>query len=210
MALAYVMRACGKEWRSLNLPLLSRIPGEKLDVVAQMIERGVNSPPTTSLGRLFDAASALAGVAMRNSYEGQAPMEFEGTAEAGEKAGYPFELVGEDGMLVVDADPVIRALVNDVADGVSAGIISARFHNAVTDFLVRSAAQLAERQNVGTVVLSGGCFQNQLLVEGVSAGVESQGLEVLTHSLVPANDGGIALGQAYVAAARLAAQRNGE
>ncbi len=137
-------------------------------------------------------------------------MEFEGIATEDEAGSYPYELTCTGGMLVVDPDPLIRALIADVAEGVSAGVVSARFHNAVVAFLAESARQLAAEEGLGTVALSGGCFQNQRLVEGVASTLEAAGLEVLTHSLVPANDGGLALGQAWVAAARLPAQRDGE
>jgi len=210
MALAYLVRAFGEDWRSRELPLFEQVPAKKLEVVAQMVERGVNAPPTSSLGRLFDAASALAGVAMRNSYEGQAPMEFEGVAAPDEAGVYPFELLNENGMLVVDADPLVRALVADVTAGEPVDVVSARFHNSVISFLAAAAGELARRQGQGTVVLSGGCFQNRLLIEGVTGMLESEGLEVLSPSLVPANDGGIALGQAWVAAARLFVETNGE
>jgi len=204
MALAYLVRAFGRDFRTLSLPLFQAVPERKVRVVVQMIERGVNCPPTTSLGRLFDAASALAGVALRNSYEGQAPMEFEGIAQEGETGIYPYAIGQENGMLVVDPDPLIRTLVEEVSSGVSAGVVSARFHNAVVAFLAEAGGRVARDAGLGTVVLSGGCFQNQRLVEGVASALEGEGLEVLTHSLVPANDGGIALGQALVAASRLA------
>jgi len=206
MALAYATRALGEDFGGLELPLLESVPKQSLEVVRKMIKQRVNSPLTTSLGRLFDAASALAAVAFRNTYEGQAPMELEGVARDDETGSYPYELTREGGMLVIDPDPLIRALAADVARGVAAGVVSARFHNAVIAFLAEAAGQLAAGLGVETVVLSGGCFQNQRLVEGVAGALEGAGLEVLTHSLVPANDGGLALGQAWVAAARLTAE----
>ncbi len=205
MALAYLMRAVGEEFRSLDLPLFGAVPEREMQVVVQMIERGVHCPSTTGLGRLFDAASALAGVALRNSYEGQAPMEFEGVAEDAETEAYPYEVRHLDGMLTIDPDLLIRALLADVTQGAPVGVVSARFHNAVVAFLAEAGSRLARQAGLGTVVLSGGCFQNQRLVEGLSSALETEGFEVLTHSLVPANDGGIALGQAWVAASRLAA-----
>ena len=209
MALAYLVRAVGEEFRSLDLPLLGAVPEREMKVVLHMIERNVNCPPSAGMGRLFDAASALAGVALRNSYEGQAPMEFEGVGEMAETGTYPYQLLQEDGMLVIDPDPLVCALVADVTQGAPAGVVSARFHNAVAAFLADAGSRLARQAGLGTVVLSGGCFQNQRLVEGLSSALAAEGFQVLTHSLVPANDGGIALGQAWVAASRLADEKNG-
>jgi hydrogenase maturation protein HypF len=209
MALAYLVQAFGDDLSQLDLPVLGVRPKKDMEVVVEMIRRGVNCPATTSLGRLFDAASALASVALENTYEGQAPMEFEGIAEEGERGAYPYELQADEGMLTIDASPLIRALAGDVSVGVQAEVVSARFHNAVSAFLAEAGARLAKEAGVGLVVLSGGCFQNQRLTEGVTSALEARGFEVLTHSLVPANDGGIALGQAWVAANRLAGERQG-
>jgi hydrogenase maturation protein HypF len=134
-------------------------------------------------------------------------MEFEGIAKEGEHGPYPYELHAEADMLVIDVAPLIGALVGDVSVGVPAEVVSARFHNAVSAFLAEAGAELAKEAGVGLVVLSGGCFQNQRLTEGVTSRLEARSFEVLTHSLVPANDGGIALGQAWVAASRLAGER---
>jgi hydrogenase maturation protein HypF len=210
MALAYLVQAFGDDLGDLDLPVLRVRPKREMEVVLEMIRREVNCPATTSLGRLFDAASALAHVALRNTYEGQAPLEFEGIAQEGAcppgagRDAYPYQLQAEAGMLVIDPAPLIRALVADVLAGVPAEVVSARFHNTVVAFLTEAGARVATEAGVGLVALSGGCFQNQLLTEGLAAILETRGFEVLTHSLVPANDGGIALGQAWVAANRLA------
>jgi len=204
MALAYLAQAFGDDLWRLDLPVLGARRKKEMAVVVEMIRRGVNCPPTTSLGRLFDAASALAGVAFENTYEGQAPMEFEGIAQEGENDVYPYELQAEAHMLTIDPAPLIRALVADVTSGIPPEVVSARFHNGVAAFLAEAGARLAGEAGVGLVVLSGGCFQNQRLTEGLTAALEAQGFEVLTHSLVPANDGGIALGQAWVVANRFA------
>jgi len=209
MALAYLVQAFGDDLWRLDLPVLRVRPKKDMRVVLEMIRRGVNCPATTSLGRLFDAASALASVAFENSYEGQAPVEFEGIAAEGEGGAYPYELKAEADMLTVDAAPLIRALAGDVSVGVQPEVVSARFHNSVAGCLAEAGAQLAKEASVGLVVLSGGCFQNQRLTEAVTAALEARDFEVLTHSLVPANDGGIALGQAWVAANRLAGEGHG-
>ncbi len=190
----------------------------ELRVVEAMLRRGVNAPVTTSAGRLFDAVAALVGLRWRSSFEGQAAMELEFAAEPGEplpipgerlaipgRAGetYPFPLQGEggngrldEGPWVADWGPMVRALLEDLHHGVPVGRISLRFHNA----LVGLIGAVAERAGLPEVVLTGGCFQNRYLTQRAAAHLRERGFRVYTHRLVPPNDGGIALGQALVAA----------
>lgn len=158
----------------------------------RMLERGVNSPWTTSVGRLFDAVAAMAGVARENRFEGQAAMMLERAIGglAGDEA-YP--LPGGDWRALIEA------VERDVARGVSAAAIALRFHNALAHWIV----EVAERAGVRDVCLSGGVFQNGYLVERAASLLEARGYRVWTHQRVPANDGGIALGQAVLAAERI-------
>lgn len=163
-------------------------------LLAQMLERNVNCPVTTSVGRLFDAVASLAGVAQENRFEGQAAMLLESRiGSLATDEAYPL-----DGEEVGDWGPLIEAVRADAAARVAPALISARFHNALVRWLVR----VAERAGAGQVVLSGGCFQNSYLVERAAAALEARGLSVYTHQRVPPNDGGIALGQAVLAAWR--------
>jgi hydrogenase maturation protein HypF len=167
-------------------------------VIRRMLERGVNSPLTTSVGRLFDAVACMAGVARVNRFEGQAAMQLErAIGSYVTRDCYP--LSERDG--VADWAPLIEAVTSDVRSGTAADLISARFHNALVGWIVN----VARRTGVGQVALSGGVFQNSYLVERVVAELESNGFRVATHQRVPANDGGIALGQAVIAG--LVAQR---
>jgi hydrogenase maturation protein HypF len=161
-------------------------------VVRKMIERGVNAPLTTSVGRLFDAVASIAGVACENLFEGQAAMLLE-RAIGSEVTGdcYPLDETAGAG----DWAPLIEAVKADVAKATAVGLISARFHNALVRWIVRVARQAGVRQ----VVLSGGVFQNSYLVERSVAQLEAGGFLVATHQRVPPNDGGIALGQAVLA-----------
>lgn len=157
-------------------------------VIGRMLERGLNSPVTTSVGRLFDAVASMAGVAQRNGTEGQAAMLLEsalGTAPSQEA--YP--LPGGDW------EPLVAAVVEDAARGAGAACISARFHNALVNWILETAL----RAGLPDVVLSGGCFLNGYLVERAAAQLERQGFTVHTHHSVPPGDGGIALGQAVLA-----------
>ena len=170
--------------------------------VAQLARTGKSSPVTTSAGRLFDAVSALCGICAAANYEGQAAAEFEGVADTSERAAYP--LTRARGW-VLDPRETVRAAVSDLKTGVAPDLVSARFHNGLGDATAAACAELAERQGIGTVVLSGGVFQNRLLMERTVEGLEARGLRALRPQRLPPNDGGIAYGQVAVAAARTAA-----
>jgi hydrogenase maturation protein HypF len=148
------------------------------------------------MGRLFDAVSALCGIRTVANYEGQAAVELEAAADPAERSAYPLPLLGE-GPLVLDARATVQAVAEDMRRGAPVGLVSARFHNAVA----AATASACERQGITTVVLSGGVFQNRLLVERTSERLESMGLRVLVPRLLSPNDGGISYGQAAVAAA---------
>jgi hydrogenase maturation protein HypF len=154
-------------------------------------------PLTSSAGRLCDAVAALAGVRDRVNYEGQAAIELERRVDQAERGGYPAGL--SDG-LIRGAD-LVRAVVEDLAEGVSAEVVAARFHNGLVDVLARACAAGREETGVGTVALSGGVFQNVVLLRRLTARLRGDGFEVLTHHRVPPNDAGISLGQVAVAAA---------
>lgn len=155
-------------------------------------------PRTSSLGRLFDAAAALCGLPAVISFEGQAAMALEFAADESCEESYPFGLASGDPW-IVDWEPAVRALLADRAAGTPIGRIAARFHNGLADL----AVAIARRWGGRDVVLSGGCFQNALLARRVGERLANAGFRVYAHRLVPPNDGGIALGQAAVAARRL-------
>ncbi|MFD1050722.1 carbamoyltransferase HypF, partial [Kibdelosporangium lantanae] len=157
---------------------------------------GLNSPLTSSAGRLFDAVAALVGVRESVNYEGQAAVELEQLADPLERGSYPARVV--DG--VVHGVDLVRAVELDVRGGVEASRIAGRFHNAVADVIVAACSGFREEHGVGVVALSGGVFQNLLLVARAVESLTNHGFEVLTHHRVPTNDGGISLGQAVVAA----------
>ncbi len=161
-------------------------------VLIRMIESGLNSPLTTSVGRLFDAVASIAGIARENRFEGQAAMLLERAIGSLVTADcYP---LGEKDN-AADWAPLIEAVHADARRGVPVDWISARFHNALVAWILR----VAERAGAGTVVLSGGVFQNGYLAERAAAALEERGFRVATHQRVPANDGGISLGQAVIA-----------
>ena len=169
--------------------------------VVTMARRGINAPLTSSAGRLFDAVAALLGVRDAVNYEGQAAIELEQLADAGEDGSYRAAIETGDVLSVAGA-ALVRAAALDAAAGVGRGRIAARFHNGTSVAIARCCALLRERTGIGTVALSGGVFQNLLLLHSVVGLLESDGFTVLTHSRVPCNDGGISLGQAVIAAAK--------
>jgi hydrogenase maturation protein HypF len=191
-------------WPDLDL---TRYLGAKpLVVLDTMMARGFNSPRSSSCGRLFDAVAAAVGICREQTvYEGQAAIELEAAARPYLEAcgpGYPFALADGDGGLFLDPAPLWRALLADLALGEAAGAMAARFHLGLAGALAAAAAALAGRQGVAVCALSGGVFQNRTLFESLSVRLRASGLTVLAHRQVPANDGGISLGQAVVAAAR--------
>jgi hydrogenase maturation protein HypF len=193
-------------------PLEARILPLEWRTVQRMLERRLNSPLTSSMGRLFDAIAALAGVRDRVSYEGQAAMELEWLAEeVPPDRTYPFAFGSPrqgqtpEAPLVVDTRPLIRAVTAEAANGAPAARIARRFHSTLVDLIAEVCYRLRQTTGLNVVVLSGGVFLNVLLTREVSARLRGDGFRVHRHRLVPPNDGGLSLGQLAIAAARLIA-----
>ncbi len=172
------------------------------DAVLAMARRGINSPLTSSAGRLFDAAAALLGVRDAVNYEGQAAIELEQLADVRERRSYPATISERDGALRVCGSDLVRAVADDLAAGAERPAIAARFHCGVAAAIIAACVRLREQTGLAVVALSGGVFQNLLLTDQVVVGLERARFRVLLHGRVPCNDGGISLGQAAVAAAR--------
>jgi len=202
MAVSHLVSALGEEALELPLPLWSMLEPGELALVRRLMASGVNSPLTSSCGRLFDAISALVGARGLVNYEGQAAIELEMLAAEGVDDAYDWRVLRRSPM-VIDPAPLLRGIVADLLAGVDVGVISARFHNTVAAIVADVCRAARQKTGVDRVALSGGCFQNVYLLGRTIDALEREGFEVLTHHLVPANDGGIALGQAVVANARL-------
>ena len=156
------------------------------------------------MGRLFDAVAALCGLRAAVSYEGQAAVELEAACDPHERGHYPITLADDGNALVLDPREMLHALLADVARGAGAGVVASRFHSAIALATVEAARRAAGAAGIETVALSGGVFQNKRLLESIGAGLRAAGLRVLVPERLPVNDGGLASGQANVAAARLA------
>jgi hydrogenase maturation protein HypF len=206
MAVAHLLDAgCSLE------PLCDRVNPPSLSTVSQMISRRFQSPLTSSMGRLFDAVAAIAGVRESVSFEGQAAIELERAAEEYfEHKGYSFTLgPGEwnnsaSTPLVIDPRPVIRSVVADLKRGEPPGRIARRFHLAVASMIETVCGILRQQSGISTVALSGGTFLNALLASDASQRLTRAGFRVLRHSRVPPGDGGLCLGQLAIAAAATA------
>jgi len=199
MALAHLW-AAGLDWHD-DLPPVRACPDDERRVLRQQFDSGFGCVPTSSMGRLFDAVSALAGVRQTVAYEAQAAIELEGMARNCDcgAVGYAFGIDDSTSPVIIDSAPVLAAVVDDALAGVGAAIIGARFHRAVADMVVELAA--LQDTDGAPIALSGGVFQNALLLRLVCAGLHARGLCFITHRHVPPNDGGIALGQLLVGTA---------
>jgi hydrogenase maturation protein HypF len=199
MALAHAIDAGRESGR-----FMERISPSAVRVARQLVATRFNSPPTSSVGRLFDAVAALAGVRQKVDFEGQAAMELEWHADASETVGsYPFEMssTAEPAPVVIDTRPLIAAVCDDVEHGDPPEVIARRFHTTLVQIVVEVCEQLRASTQVEAVALSGGVFMNVLLMEEVISRLTDQGLRVYRHHRVPPNDGGLSLGQLAIAAA---------
>ncbi|GAA2900169.1 carbamoyltransferase HypF [Streptosporangium fragile] len=176
--------------------------GTRWDAVLAVAGSGVNSPPTSSAGRLFDAVASILGLRDTVAYEGQAAIVLEQRADPAEKAAYPARLLDDGTLVTIQVGDLIRAVAEDARRGEDPAAVSARFHNGFAVATAAACVRIREATGVGTAALSGGVFQNRLLLGGLVGALRFHGFRVLTHRRVPPNDGGVSLGQAAVAAAR--------
>lgn len=202
MALSYLYTAYGDSLFRLELPFMEEISASDRKLFLAMLERRINSPLSSSCGRLFDGVAALIGLRSRVTYEGQAAIELEALAEQGRaKEPYPFVLREGEGVMV-DFAPMIRALVDDVANGADRAEMAGKFHGTIASAVAEVCGRIRVNTGVDRVALSGGVFQNKLLSERVHDLLAGSGFKVFVQRLVPPNDGGLALGQAIIAGRR--------
>ncbi len=197
--------AFGENWRDLiaGTPPASALADKPLDLLASMMARGVNAPLTSSAGRLFDAAAAALGISFeQQDFEGQAAMALEAlaTPHIATAGAYPTAVEPRGSAHCLMWEPLWQALFDDLRAGVDHGVIAARFHNGLIDAVTGLAETLANETNITRVALSGGVMQNRLLLTGLHAQLGTAGFEILIQRDAPANDGGLALGQAAIAA----------
>ncbi|HAW60138.1 MAG TPA: carbamoyltransferase HypF, partial [Actinobacteria bacterium] len=204
MAFSYLYSLFGEDYEKLKIDFVGSLRKDEVKIMKNQLDKNLNSPITSSCGRLFDAVSALLGVRSVIDYEGQAAVELEMMADQDVKECYPFEIQDSrlptpDSPLVIDTEAIVRGVVKDLEKGTSSSVISAKFHNSVVNFSTEICERLREEEKLNRVALSGGVFQNLYLLTKLTRKLREAGFDVLTHKKVPANDGGISLGQAVIA-----------
>ncbi len=205
MAISYLIDAFGEDFRNLGVPLTALGDDRRCDVIRRMVRAGVNAPLTSSLGRLFDGVAAMAGLGERVSFEGQAAMTLEMVADMDGNEIYDFTWERGDGspsVFRIPPAPIVRGVVDDLAAGVPPSLVSGRFHRTLIRCFADLCGEIRRETGIDRVAMSGGAFQNAILLTGLISALEARGLTPITHCQVPANDGGISLGQAVVAGVR--------
>ena len=202
MAVAYLWATFGKEIFQEELPLSQKWDRGQIEVLVQMMQRGLNSPLTSSCGRLFDGVAALAGLRDHIAYEGQAAIELEQWMEATTDR-YQYEFREEGEKLLLSPTAIFRQVYEDAVSGVKPPLISGKFHQTLVEMFAEVSLSLCKLHGLNRVVCSGGVFQNVFLLENLEERLAGSGLEVYTPELVPANDACISLGQAVIGAMSL-------
>jgi hydrogenase maturation protein HypF len=205
MAASWLSHAMDDELPPIPNGLRDQVTASEWEAVCGIVQTGAGSPVTTSAGRLFDAVSALCGIRAKVTYEGQAAAELEGAADPGESGAYEVTVEGEgEAPIVLDPRSAILEMLSDLDAGVTVETVAARFHRALASAAAGAAERACGARGLDTVILSGGVFQNRLLLERARESLDAAGLRTLVPVALPPNDGGISYGQVAVAAARLA------
>ena len=199
MAVSYLYSLFGEAFIKWELPFLNNIDSFEVDLIRKQLEKKINSPLTSSCGRLFDAVSALTGIRGRIDYEAQAAIELEMLADENETGSYPFAIIEKNSIYIVYLKEMFSAIIDDINKRSASTVIAMKFHNTMAQMVKQMCQRLARRTGIKQVALSGGVYQNRLLLRLTAEVLEASGFKVLTHSKVPANDGGISLGQAVIA-----------
>jgi hydrogenase maturation protein HypF len=201
MALSHLHAAFGAECLNLEIPFVNGLHKGRAETIVEMIEKGINSPLTSSCGRLFDAVASLLEIRNEVSYEAQAAIELEMLVEPSEKSFYHDALPGGDACGSLALDALFRALVRDLIALENVEDVAGRFHRTLVEILMEAVVSAREKHGIDTVGLSGGVFQNAVILDYFLFRLEQESFSALSHSLVPANDGGLAFGQLAVAKA---------
>ena len=198
MAISYLYKVFGEEFMELELPFLKKIESGKIEMLVRAIQKGINSPLTSSTGRLFDAIAALTDITLYSDFHAEAPMRLESVIDKSCVDAYEFEITG-----TIKTELMIRKVVDDILTKVPAPVISAKFHNTIINIIFAAAKEIRTKRGLNKIAFSGGTFQNRYLLEKAENLLLKNSFEVFTQNKVPANDGGIALGQLAIAAKKL-------
>jgi len=203
MAASYLYDAFGEEMWGLDIPVFKEKSEDKIRFIIDMISKKINSPETSSLGRLFDGISAIIGIRNKVCFEGQAAMELEMLSDDNTEETYDYEWIVDDNVYKILTAPLIKGVVADFNNGVHQSVIGGKFHATVIRLYTELCKIIRKDTDIERVALSGGVFQNSILLSGMIKSLEENGFKVYSHKLVPSNDGGISLGQAIVAGAEI-------
>lgn len=197
MGIAYLYNVYGSDLFKLNIPFIKDLNRKNTMDIIQMIDNDINCPLTSSSGRLFDAVAAILNICTHSGFHAEAPMRLESVADQNCLSSYSYEM-GH----TIHVEVMIKEIVNDIINGITAGEISAKFHNTVISIIFTAANKIREKSGISKVVLSGGTFQNRYLLESIEKKLTKENYQVYTPGSIPANDGGIALGQLVIASKR--------
>jgi len=200
MGLSYLLAVYGQDLSNIDLPFLDRIKKNDLNIVRQMIRKKINSPQTSGCGRLFDGVSAILGLCDRASFEAEAAVRLEMISEVQEDGFYPIIKYFKNRHGILPLKGFIQNIVSDFLNDVPVPQIAARFHNTLARLFCETALAAREKYQINRVGLSGGVYQNRYFFKKIQALLLQNDFELLTHAQVPANDGGLALGQIAIAA----------
>lgn len=204
MAVSYLAHHFGRDFLTRDLPFVRKLDEHRTEVLLRMMERKINSPLTSSCGRLFDAVAALIGLRQRVNYEAQAAVELEmSIAPSSCGPGYPLQLVAEGEHWIISTRALFEALLDDLAQGAAPAVISRRFHDGLVECFAEIATLLRNKIQINQVCLSGGTFHNAYLSRELETRLSNARFKVFVQREVPAGDGGLSLGQAVVAAKRI-------
>ncbi len=211
ITISYILSLLGENILSQGLGFMAEVSEIETEIINRQIEKGLNSPLTSSMGRLFDAVSALLGIRSEIDYEGQAAVELEMAAYAchceehsdeaisSDKESYPYRIIVNKEVKIVQLRNLLSAIIEDLKQGIFPRRISLKFHNTIAEMTNEMCQLIADETGINRVALSGGVFQNRLLLRKTIGLLENSGFQVFTHRQVPCNDGGISLGQAVIA-----------
>nr|WP_165000366.1 carbamoyltransferase HypF [Anaerophilus nitritogenes] len=196
MAISYIYQTYKKDIYE-NIPFTVKY--KNIKSILSIIKNNINSPKCSSMGRFFDAISAITGYIGKVTFEGEAAIRLENIADEEEKSQYNYNIEYIHQKYVINTDHIIKGIIKDMKEGMNASIISKKFHNTVIDFSVKMCSIIAPKYNIYKVALSGGVFQNEIILKGICEKLVLQGFEVYTHKFIPCNDSGICMGQLVIA-----------
>jgi hydrogenase maturation protein HypF len=199
MALAYLYKYISTDLDGIELDFLKSIAPEKLKFIKTALDHNINTPLTSSAGRLFDAVAAMTGTVMESAFHAEAPMRLENLIDRGETGRYNIKIEG-----LIDPTSIIQGIVHDLTHKVAVQKISAKFHRSIVEIIIQISGRLRNDSGINKVVLSGGTFQNRFILSESEKKLQDAKFQVFTHRHFPSNDGGIALGQLIIAAKRRA------